>query len=188
MKLELKHLAPYLPYSLHVSVLKKLDKGIQEPNIGQMVEITHKSNHGDWIRARFDGCYEVMYQNYQERFSNFHDYFISEDIIKPILRPISSLAEGELKEIVKHLFKDSHMIRPCYDDRHPITCNDGYISFYDDSTMQTYVAVKPSAGTGLPVLNMSNHFSDYDVFFKLHIDLFGLINSNLAIDINTITI
>jgi hypothetical protein len=152
-KLELKHLAPYLPYAL------KVFRHTGETT--DMLELTAGK-----IQLWEDDYYQVF---------------------KPVLRPIPYLNTGELKEIVKHLFKDSHMIRPCYDDRHPITCNDGYISFYDDSTMQTYVAVKPSAGTGLPVLNMSNHFSDYDVFFKLHIDLFGLINAGLAIDINTIT-
>lgn len=105
---------------------------------------------------------------------------------KPLVRPLSELTADQLKQVVKHLFKNSQMIRPCYTDLHPIKCEKGFITFYDDNTMQRYTAVKPSAGTGLPVLNMSNHFSDYEVFFKLHIDMFGLIDRGLAINLNTI--
>ena len=95
---------------------------------------------------------------------------------------MSDLTPDELRQIISHIFRDSRMIRPKMDS---IKYEKGYITFYDFDTSRTYVAVKPGY-ENLPVMNMSNTFDDYSIFFKLHIDMLGLIDKGLAIDINTI--
>lgn len=143
--IELKHLAPYLPYGLR----------IKEGN-------TEFEMTGSFLDEWF---------NYGEPMKG-----------KPILRSLSDLNESELKRIISYLFKDTKMIRPQMDR---IYCNRGFITFFDLDTSQSYVAVKPGYES-LPVLNMSNTFDDYSIFFELHIDMFGLIEKGLAIDINSL--
>ena len=144
-ELELKHLAPYLPYGLR----------IKEPN------------------SEFE-----MTGSFLDEWFNYGDPIKG----KPILRPMSDLKPADLKQIIGHIFRDTKMIRPKMDS---IKCEKGFITFYDLDTSQTYVAVKPGR-EGLPVMNMSNTFDDYSVFFALHVDMFGLIEKGLAIDINTL--
>lgn len=84
-----------------VQVRKKLDasrKEPEEPLIGQIVEVTKASNHGDWIMVRFDWIQECTYHGFNERSSNAHTFFIEEDEIKLLLRPLSSMTADELKE------------------------------------------------------------------------------------------
>lgn len=184
MKLELKHLTPYLPYDLNVGVLTKWDS-FMKPIIGKACELSYKSNHGDWVKVHFGDCHNVTYNTWEQRFSNFHTYFFEEDIIKPILTPLSKLNFDQQKEVIKHLFRDSGMMKPGLrkdNVSQSIKCEGGFITFYDHYTNQRYTAVKPSGRDNLPVLNMSNDFTDYEVFFKLHVDMFGLIEKGLAID------
>ena len=95
---------------------------------------------------------------------------------------MSDLTQQELRQIVSHLFKNTKMIRPKTES---VKFDKGFITFYDLDTSQTYVAVKPGY-EGLPVLNMSNTFNDYSIFFELHVDMFNLIGRGLAIDKNTL--
>lgn len=108
--------------------------------------------------------------------SGASEYYLKD--CKPLLMPLVKLSTDQLKEIIKHLFRDSQMIRP---DHNRTKCESGFITIYDNNTMQRYTVVKPG-GLNLPVLNMSNHYTDYNVFFKLHVDMFGLLEKGLAID------
>jgi hypothetical protein len=154
MKVELKQLAPYLPYGLKIQVCDKT--------------------------STLDGLHinsiELMPPIHGFRYPSFGQ-------IKPILRHISDLKQSELLEIVNHIFRDSKGIMPKQDS---VKVDKGYITFHDLNTMQNYVCVKPSSD-GTPLLNMRNCFNDYQIFFKLHVDMFNLIEQGLAIDINTLS-
>lgn len=79
----------YAPYELMVSVRTRHDK---EERIGRVCEITDRSNHGDWIKVWFDDVYTFINTNtFETGSSNCHYFFIRQDIIKPILRPLSEL-------------------------------------------------------------------------------------------------
>ena len=74
MKLELKHIAPYLPYDLKVSVKTRNDK---EERIGRICELTNKSNHSDWIKVWFDDVYTFYNTNtWEESTSNSYHFFL----------------------------------------------------------------------------------------------------------------
>lgn len=74
-------------------------KDTKEWHRGTIVEVTKRSNHGNWAKVKFDECVEVYGHNSMEKsFSNFHTYFLSEDTIKPILRNLNSMTEEESAE------------------------------------------------------------------------------------------
>lgn len=155
MKIELKHLAPYLPYGL---------TGLHfddERSIKSVVTIELLLIPDELTVINSDYEYDI----------NLIDF-------RPLLLPLSELTHEQLNQIIKHLFKNSRGIKPRLTD---IECKKGFITFYDYTTSMRYTAVKPG-GDKLPVLNMSNHFSDYDIFFELHIDMFNLIPAGLALN------
>lgn len=162
MELTINHLAAYLPYGLqmfnnHNRNVYELS-GVYNSNSHSIVNLVYvfkaEASHFDFLKKQF----------------------------KPLLLPLSGLSHDQLVMVVKHLFRDSEMIRPEYrKGENQIKCEKGFITIYDNNTMQRYTVVKPGSDN-LPVLNMSNHFSDYEVFFKLHIDIFDLIKNGLAID------
>lgn len=164
MELELRYLAPYLPYQLGIKILN------------------HKCDYVGIEYSCVDGFYfvgEMLHLTYRGGSTG-------KDIstVKPILRSMSDLSQEQLVEIVFSFFRNTRSIRPKYPS---VKYDNGFITFYDLDTRQTYVAVKPGA-EGFPVMNMSNSFDDYSIFFKLHVDMFGLIPAGLAIDINTLNL
>lgn len=79
MKLELKHLAPYLPYSLKIQFTQIDDDGIG--GIGELYKIeTGKSE-----KRLFEIDPTIIVGDYE--------LYILEDDIKPILRPLSDLTK-----------------------------------------------------------------------------------------------
>lgn len=69
---------------------------------GFISEISRGSNHGDWVEVNFKEIVTVLNQEWEERSSNFHNYFIGYDEIKPILRPLSDMTEEEKKWLNEH--------------------------------------------------------------------------------------
>jgi hypothetical protein len=134
MKLEIKHLAPYLPYRLNVKHTEYIE-------FGKSVQRTCE------LSGIFTDCCT---------FINGSDwYFNTEENdcdIKPILRPME-----DIKYYVDFL-------------------NTYYVDF--DKIEGCLVKRKNENFTRL---------NELDFLFKNHIDVFGLIEKGLAIDINTLS-
>lgn len=91
----MKDIKTYLPFYLGHEVYVQKKQGKESLVKGRICEITSGSNHGDWIMVQFENVVEFMYHNFDERSSNFHTFFIREDFIKLILRPLSDMTEEE---------------------------------------------------------------------------------------------
>lgn len=175
MKIELKHLAPYLPYELQlygasdVWVMHSL--GVEEICIANGLHTQTLS---------FDDC--------------ITDY-------SPMLRPISSLtkeiehkgekfvpiieiaklyASTDNIEAIKGAVTNFHYFK-CYygkSDYQILIINDnlrGWFSYYFNDD-------EPNCG-----INIVNEWEVRDKLFEWHFDVFGLIKVGLAIDINTLS-
>jgi hypothetical protein len=136
MKLEIKHLAPYLPYKLKAEMVdykidyvgKKYDKIIgfhQWDKSGSL-----------WSALTFGGSKPNIQQ------------------IKPILRPMSNLICFLINDDVSIYKKLSRCSREDFQYKNPCIIKWPYL--------------------------------DLQILFKHHFDVFGLIDSGLAIDINTL--
>lgn len=166
----MKDIKEYLHFYLgcDVKVKRKNDKTY---SIGRVCEVTKDSNHGDWIDVRFDEVISVTSMNWDVSSSNFHTFFFNYDEIKPILRPLSSMTEEE-QIFVCHLSMPAGWIgvklfEATDDDwamriRMPNDSTDGSRSLY---------VSKKKFTPELTRYLLSKHF-----------DLFGLIESGLAID------
>lgn len=136
MKLELKHLAPYLPYELK----------IEAPNPKRVIHTLIGLDLKDAL-IRVDKILE----NDLEHFGNVQLDF---ETIKPILRPLSDLAEYKKKTGLK-LSHNSGVFIGC--------------------ALRSWGA--SDVIEGIP-------YYDIVKLFENHFDVFGLIEQGLAIDIN----
>ena len=134
MKLEVKHLAPYLPYSLKCQ--------IKNPDNKTVYTDTLQAIYNNAIQA------ECTFFNIVESQQGF-------EFVKPILRPLH--------------------------DFHDINCKAVCELGLDLTTQMTLVdlCLGKIHYTGL-------RHSDTQEFLRHHIDIFGLIEKGLAIDINTL--
>jgi hypothetical protein len=176
-KIELKHLAPYLPYGLQVMMPCMHDS--PEPNIDELDSLC------------VSGKINVQ-RNSPIEFGEF----------KPILRPLSGLTKeiainGETLMPVKELFQMSYesVFNHRFDGEWENEFNDG-----DENIGITAIERLPKVWRyGLTVelpksfLFSANGdfmtiptFTMYNKLFEWHFDVFGLIEKGLAIDINTI--
>ena len=135
MKLETKHLAPYLPYNLKCEVL----------NSGQEKEI------GEMIAVYNDGS--ACFGNIVESEKGF-------EYIKPILQP---------------LFNDNFDYTIFLMDNFP-----------EEKWADAYNDIMNGVGFGVKIEQIPYELHDF--LFKNHIDVFGLIEEGLAIDINTFSV
>jgi hypothetical protein len=107
-----RHVFPGLPFFmdrindyLHlylghdVQVRKKNDSD-RDYLVGRICEVTRKSNHGDWIRVWFDDCHKVTYNTFDEHTSNSHSFFMGEDEIRLVLRPLSEITDEEIRRLI----------------------------------------------------------------------------------------
>lgn len=136
MNLELKHLAPYLPYRLKISSTHTMHA---KQGIGNINHVVYLVNKG------------------------YSDY-------KPILRPLSDLhklidwnKDGELTSI-GHL----HCIEKVNEDGDEFYAEQFYVEY-----------------TQNPSFNLDITYFNWWLF-EHHFDVFGLIEQDLAIDINTL--
>lgn len=172
-KLELKHLAPYLPYKLKI---RYWDRNIVM-NAGQ-------GSSTNWI-----GITAVLRRQGEKQ--NCY----------PILRPLSDLTkeigvDGEKFVPIVELARSNHVL---YDDEFEISnmiCKDTYCyidyfdnsfdsqhRFYYDFTGKTFQCGKIDPNEHNSIRNGLDLFNK---LFQWHFDVFGLIESGLAIDINTL--
>lgn len=151
MRLELKHIVPYLPYGLEALVLDSRF-GIGHPFLDKIT-----------------GVYEDLVT-----FNDSPDWYFDSDendtVIKPILRPLSDL----FKLIDWDNNNEPYMIGYKYGVEK--VKEDG-VEFYADEYYADY-AESPKCYIDITSFNWW--------LFEYHFDVFGLIEQNLAIDINTI--
>jgi hypothetical protein len=128
MKLELKHLAAYLPYGLKV----KLNQN-RNYKVGSI---------------------------YTMHTQLLHDFTLRPDAFKPILRPLSDLQNRDL---------------------------DLWIEFgIEIDEMNTHYLIDALVGGTFYAKDIHFAFRVREALFKMHVDVFGLIDNGLAIDINTL--
>lgn len=135
MELEVKHLAPYLPYSLKLQyvVREKVEKN------GIMTSIVHNKNETHPTKVSIDW--------YNEE----HIW-----MFKPILRPLSDLhSEFIIGDI------------------------------YPFNSLSKRSRMDLEENNGNPLI-MKYAYEDIQILLEYHYDIFGLINKELAVDINSI--
>lgn len=166
MNIKLKHIAPYFPYSLMVSVKRKNDTLF---HIGRVCEITNKSNHGDWVKVWFDDVITVTSNNLHTSSSNSHTYFLGQDSIKPVLRPLSDL----IKEIVHNdeKFVPLDELDILYDGKHS----------HDDEWIRDTIT-RGHTWTDMDTDTLTVKAAT--LFLRWHFDIYGLIDKGLAVDMN----
>ena len=163
MKLELKHLAPYLPYELMIRCDFK-DGDVLSCKLESLNE----------FEAFLDGC--------DWDYSNNTDF-------KPILRPLSDLTKeiehnGEIfvtalkllelngkpnRDLKRIKFDGSFIYEPNYSYGKTILGEENLDWFISEALYTKGVSLKNA-----------------NFLFKYHFDVFGLIEKGLAIDINTL--
>jgi len=191
MNLQLRHILPYFEHDLKVSVRSRQDK---KETIGQVCEISNKSNHGDWVIVKFDWVIDKISNNHEKHQSNFHHYFFGEDIIKPLLHPLSSITKlgvynGEecvpLMELSKIAFKSSpsHEIRI---DLNAVHLGVGYYFKYNEID-QSFEVMKGYDGKRWDYqCYVPKQAELFAAMSKMMIDVFDLIGQGYALDINTV--
>lgn len=195
MKLELKHIAPYLPYGL--KIFTDYD-GIQE--INGMPDLFHASYYCEKTDAGDEPHIEQ---------------------IKPILRPLSDLTKeievnGEKfvpmikllylyetnffheEELLKCIIFDIDSIISCEHKKYELLRREDFIVTFkvETSNMGTLVysfTYDPKIRrfayrdeTNSRPLGVAFQYDLFQLLFEWHFDVFGLIEQGLAIDLNTL--
>lgn len=158
MKLELKHLVPYLHHKLKVEI---------------------KYGHENKILL-LEGIYRnglLIFHGFEPNARYMHNVERNVEECKPILRPFSDLNKEiiidgvkviPIQEAVWGKVGVNHMgLRisfECFDDDVYMICRDKQNRMIDRAV----------------------NTSDFDFLYKYHFDVFGLIEKGLAIDINTL--
>jgi len=143
MKLELKHISPYLPYGLKCQTFWiNEDNSIEEEGISEIVGIKI-----DCDNSTENPIKVVRKTRPNSKYLTYYAYNYNE--CKPILRPLSDLTKDELRE-------------------------QGFWHHIDYLTHEKQNPIKAP-------------YKMVEYLFSKHFDVFGLIESGLAIDINTIT-
>lgn len=181
MKLELKHLAPYLPYGLKV--------------------LRSRINGNERHTVRGMSAYNIFTQSDGTS-------LISIKKIKPILRPLSDLTnaithDGNTFIPLLELANSNYYIESNLSNKFDLfqKNNDSYyIAYSSKESINKYqfnVGTFDEKGGDNNLYfrfyshnnRERNHYSDitnYQNMFRWHFDVFGLIDKGLAVDINTI--
>jgi len=167
MKLELKHLAPYLPYRLtyHLPLESERYESIMENEPFKLalpfMDETEKSKHFDkYIKMYlYQEKPQIMWDNNRlflgQMVSNlgFDEDDVYLDEVKPILRSMED------------------------------------IKYYVDFLNTYYVDFNKIEGCLVKRKNENfTRLNELDFLFKNHFDVFGLIEKGLAVDINTLSV
>lgn len=161
MKLELKHLSPYLPYGLKVT--NRNGK-------------TARINGINWeLDGHSRSPVSLMFEGLPKSFG--HENL---DNLKPLLRPLSDLT----KEIDMNgeRFVPMNRLTEIFGGRDIKFDGKCFYVTRETASFEEHKTVNKQDV-------IPTHFSQYDAFQKLfewHFDVFGLIENGLAIDINTI--
>lgn len=162
MKLELKHLAPYLPYRLKVYHSAFMFRSNWNENeIGLMVGATDNIQN-----KTFDIVMIRERDKYKLQDSRNH--------FKPILRPLSDLTEE-----IEHNGEKFVPLRKL-EDLFPC------VEFYNDDELSYLFSDTSCNGDMYHSIELSLTLEISSKLFEWHFDVFGLIEKGLAIDINTL--
>lgn len=140
MKLEIKHLVPYLPYDLKVCAMGELADS-DKPKVFEMVGLDNK------------------FVEFHEIGRTITEQYIYSDIF-PILRPLSDLT--------KEIEVNGEKFVPIY--------------YWDDTNRKDILY---QCSTDYKYCEYLEWFI-IEKLFEWHFDVFGLLENNLAIDINTL--
>lgn len=158
MKLELKHLAAYLPYSVNLKSndgrLLSVMTGIQYPYIECTLEhniANHFSNFSLILRPLADLTKEIEVN--REKFI-----------------PIHRLKQGGT-DIVDFYVENGNY--SCYD-------NEGHETFYDSKRMCFFNCYRGD------LREFQEQYNAFQKLLEWHFDIFSLIDAGLAVDINTV--
>ena len=151
MKLELKHIAPYLPYDLQMAYIVK-GEIIEAGNLNR-VSINRDENHP--IR------YGINYND-----------AVHEWMFKPILRPISSMTKEEAYEFGVLLISEADM-----EDKE---VGIGEMTLMGVTYPIIAYKDKEFSSIGISGIDLIP-YEAYEWLFKHHFDVFGLIGKGLAI-------
>jgi hypothetical protein len=161
--LTLEHLSAYLPYGLKM----KIDKWTEEIGALNGFDAVLKDMRVTLIIARNENKSEAKTWTPELKHC------------KPILYPLSSLTETiwyESKEI-----NPSEFIKDWYNEKYAKSI-DGleHYSFKNDFIL--FGTIEPTEET--EIINMP--YQAYQLLFKMKIDIFGLIEKGLAVDVNNL--
>lgn len=159
MKLELKHITPYLPYQLMVLNIQ-VDKLMRLSSVSSLGFINEK--------------------DYQFGVSPF-----GVDTIKPILRPLSSMTKDEAYELINIVISDDKIKNINIKNEDSLVAvssqrEHGLYVLYIDSknrSVEVYYEDYSCIAPNYPI-----SYEIYEWLFSKHFDVFNLIENNLAID------
>lgn len=166
-QLELKHLAPYLPYGLKCCLMGEIDEETDKP-----------------IQFLIEGANTEFVEVWSNK--TITDQWHYEDVF-PILRSLSDLTKeievnGEIFLPIMRLYGGNNYKEYNYKievvDR-PILGKVIYISVEGLDNPCISFSLKN-------ILNNQLDYDNWSLLFKWHFDVFGLIEKGLAIDINTL--
>lgn len=152
MKLEVKHLAPYLPYGLQVEYK------------GKATMLDALENEG----GAYIGDDRII-------------SFVNLKHIKPILRPLSSITKEEAYELGVLLMGEADMEDKEIGIGEMALMGDVYPTImYQDQEDEDYSVMIQFSSIGISGMNLIP-YEAYEWLFNHHFDVFGLINKGLAI-------
>ena len=156
-KLELKHLAPYLPYRLNLLVTSN-----DICTIGDSYNRVYKGNKIGMDCKELEIIVDFQYEH-----------------LKPILRPLSDLTKA-----IKHNGKN---FIPLAEILISIPEADFRFKNYKNTVIECWnYSNDDSLKFYLPPIIGMNEYKHIQKLFEWHFDVFGLIEKGLAIDINTL--
>ncbi len=158
MKLELKNIAPYLPYALEAINTKEGDIAVVIKSVGLTTGLLNSSDYR----------WGVL-------------FFTVEDI-KPLLRPLSSMSVREAEEFGSVLLGEADMEDKkvgvgsieLFGDKYPAI-------MYQDKEDEEYSVMVTFGEAGIGGVR-EIPYAAYDWLFKNHFDIFGLIRKGLAVE------
>ena len=166
-KLELKHIAPYLPYELQMAYIVR----------DEIVEIGSL----DKVFIYIDATYKIRYG------INNNDVE-HEWMFKPFLRSLSSMTKEEAYEFGVLLLGEAEMEDKEVGIGGMAVMEDMYPPImYKDQEDEDYSVIIQfsSIGVSMSGIDLIPHEA-YEWLFSKHFDIFGLIDKGLAIDINSV--
>lgn len=158
MKLELKNIAPYLPYALEAINTKEGDIAVVITSAGFLTGLVNTS------------------------LDKYGVSIFPVDVLQPLLRPLSSMSVREAEEFGSVLLGEADMEDKkagvgsieLFGDKYPAI-------MYQDKEDEEYSVMVTFGETGIGGVR-DIPYAAYDWLFKNHFDIFGLIRKGLAVE------
>ena len=164
MKLELKHLAPYLPYNLQMAYIIR----------GKIVEIGDLNKVFIYRNETHPIRYGINYNDAE------HEW-----MFKPILRPIGSMTKEEAYELGTILISKADMEDKEIGIGEMTLMGVTYPTImYKDQEDEDYSVTIQFSSIGISGIDLIP-YEAHEWLFKHHFDVFGLVEKGLAIDKTT---